>query len=71
MDLCVHKCEIAAYDFGKQAELNTRKVRYNGQRLSHLPAEAAVRYLGLRLNVMGDTSAEVSYVLSNMQAVAK
>ena len=70
MELCVHKCEVAAYDFGRQTELNTRKVRYNGQRLSHLSAQDAVRYLGLRLTVTGDTSAEVAYVLSSMQSAA-
>eukprot|EP00961_Rhodomonas_salina_P189778 2560360-Rhodomonas_salina.1 len=70
MELCVHKCEVAAYDFGKQAELNTHKVRYNGQRLAHLSADAAVRYLGLRLTVQGDTLAEVSYVLSSMKTAA-
>eukprot|EP00961_Rhodomonas_salina_P235181 3178913-Rhodomonas_salina.3 len=70
MELCVHKCEVAAYDFGKQTELNTRKVRYNGQRLVHLSAGAAVCYLGLRLTVQGDTSAEVSYVLSSMKTAA-
>eukprot|EP00961_Rhodomonas_salina_P258665 3495295-Rhodomonas_salina.1 len=57
MELCVHKCKVASYDFGKQVELNTRLVRYNGQRLSPLSAEEAVRYLGLRLTVTGDTSA--------------
>eukprot|EP00961_Rhodomonas_salina_P046899 629524-Rhodomonas_salina.3 len=26
MDLCVHKCEVAAFDFRTQRDLNTRKV---------------------------------------------
>eukprot|EP00961_Rhodomonas_salina_P146336 1969797-Rhodomonas_salina.2 len=31
MDLCVHKCEVAAYYFCTGSELSTRRVRYNGQ----------------------------------------
>eukprot|EP00961_Rhodomonas_salina_P056195 755026-Rhodomonas_salina.1 len=68
MELCVHKCEVAAYDFRTESELNTRRVPYNGQRLTPLSAEQAVRYLGLRLSVQGNTSAEVAYVTQSMRA---
>eukprot|EP00961_Rhodomonas_salina_P025445 343064-Rhodomonas_salina.1 len=69
-ELCIHKCEVAAYDFRTNSEINTRRVRYNGQLLAHLSADQAVRYLGLRLNVQGDTSAEVSYVMESMKTAA-
>eukprot|EP00961_Rhodomonas_salina_P267952 3620476-Rhodomonas_salina.2 len=70
MELCVHKCEVAAYDFGTQTELNTHKIQYNGQRLAHLSADAEVQYLWLCLTITGDTSVEVSYILTGMKAAA-
>lgn len=70
MELCVHKCEVAAYDFGMQTELYTCKVCYNWQRLAHLLADAAVRFLWLSLTVTGDTSAEVTYIISSMKTAA-
>lgn len=67
MELCVHKCEVAGYDFRTGRELSTRKIRYNCQRMPNLTATTAVRYLGLRLDITGSTKGEKEHITERMQ----
>eukprot|EP00961_Rhodomonas_salina_P169238 2280508-Rhodomonas_salina.1 len=61
MSMCIHKCEVAGFDFNTGQELPQsalKLVRYGPDTIPRLAADVAVRYLGLRLNIKGETQAE-------------
>eukprot|EP00961_Rhodomonas_salina_P035069 472127-Rhodomonas_salina.1 len=71
MELCVHKCEIAAHDFSTGKDLSTHCVRYAGHNLTPLASDKAVRYLGLRLDSQGSTEGERTHVITRMKDMAQ
>eukprot|EP00961_Rhodomonas_salina_P125107 1685775-Rhodomonas_salina.3 len=71
MDLCVLKCEATAYHYGTKTELSVDSLHIGDKRLTLLPASSAYKYLGVRMTVHGDTSAEVAHVQARTQAISK
>ena len=61
------KSEIAGYDFGRSRAINTRGLQIGGGHPKHIRPDTPFKYLGLRLTIMGDMTAEREYVIQKLE----
>ena len=61
------KSEIAGYDFGRSRAINTRGLQIGGGHPKHIRPDTPFKYLGLRLTIMGDMTAEREYVMQKSE----
>eukprot|EP00961_Rhodomonas_salina_P222573 3009850-Rhodomonas_salina.1 len=62
MELSLPKCEITGHDFRRHIELPVNTICMAGKEMKSLPAHAAFKYLGIRMNALGSTEAACRHV---------
>ena len=65
------KSEVTGYDFARMRPINTNALRIGGGRPKHILPDTPFKYLGIRLTILGDMSAEREYVLQKSAALGK
>ena len=63
------KSEVTGYDFGTGRPINTCSLNIGGQSPKHIHPSTPFKYLGIRLNVLGNMDAEREYVISKTRAL--
>ncbi|MBL6911070.1 MAG: hypothetical protein ISR34_11690 [Pirellulales bacterium] len=64
------KSEVTGYDFRRNRPITTHGLRIGGQSPKHILPSTPFKYLGIRLNILGEMAAEREYVISKTRALS-
>ena len=64
------KSEVTGYDFRSSRPISTHGLRIGGQSPKHILPSTPFKYLGIRLNILGEMAAEREYVISKTRALS-
>ena len=64
---CCDKSCISAIDFSTGEQVSTNSITLNGLTFPAIPPNCAHKYLGVRVTMTGDFSAEKAHVLGEME----